>query len=760
MAKFEISGPDGKKYQVEGPEGSTEQDALAQVQKSVGAAHGPEPTWGETASDVGMSAMRGINKGVATLATAPFRMAQEVADRRLERGEKSIFDGVLPDRFPDALLKGGYLDPPEPKTTAGHYAQAAGEAVGSSLLPSAAILGNAGRMAALAPTTVPRALGQAIGETVASAPGRAVAADALAATGAGIGQEGAKEAGFGPVGQTVAGLAGAMVPAGTAATVGSAYRTVQGARASSNPYERVVQGLGDTSIDDLANATAVGHTPANMGISRHALDVLGEEMVKAGGNRRAAIPATLARLQAQGASPTAAKDQLRRIMQAHGDNDLLFGEYPAVAQSDMDTRLARNLANVGDEEAGALKDTGTQRLIDYVANTGSMASSQNVRNAIGTRAQGLKDSTEDAIRAMAPGKKTIQDVDSMLDSATKQASGEYNVVHDPANNLVNNGKLHGGLQQVIDKHLDKMRGRSGEQAQALKSAIDEFFVELPNGQKIVMPTLQMAQDMRGSLRGMIQRNRQAGNDHIVQVLEPLRKDVTAAMRDASPEWWKVNQRWADLELKERAQDLGEAFANRAGPKFREQLQDFKRMAPEAQDIVRIHFTQQLLDMIENAAKLGGTKNLGELFTKSHTRNMVREVLGDGPAVDMARLIRDANVMARSRDMLKGSPTQPRQQMQKEQDADLNLIASADNFDWRSWKAALLEKAVALMRERRNKVVGKTVTTPMRDTPAVAENLERMRQARATAEKYVQPALRQPGYGGQIGGLLRELEGGQ
>jgi len=37
MPRFEVTGPDGHKYQVEGPEGATEQDALAQVQKQVAA---------------------------------------------------------------------------------------------------------------------------------------------------------------------------------------------------------------------------------------------------------------------------------------------------------------------------------------------------------------------------------------------------------------------------------------------------------------------------------------------------------------------------------------------------------------------------------------------------------------------------------------------------------------------------------------------------------------------------------------------------
>lgn len=706
----------------------------------------PDVSTAETFADVGEHTVRGFNKGLVGLITAPYRAVDWV-------GEKLTGGDFLPNAEDMPLYK-PFLKQPEAKTTPGKFAHAAGEVVGSSVIPELGMLTKAQQLPAVAPSLP--GMADKVLRPYLESPGMAIGADALAATGAGAAQEAAKEGGFGPVGQTVAGVAGGLTPLGVTG-VATGYRALQSARASASPYERVAKGLGDTSVDDLANAVAVGNTPANLGISRHALDVLGEEMVNAGGNRRAAIPATLARLQAAGASPTAAKDQLRRIMGAHADSDLLLGEYPAAAQSDLDTRLARNIANVSDEEAGALKDSGTQRLIDYVANTGSMASSQNVRNAIGARAQTLKDSTEDVIRGMAPGRKTIQDVDTMLDAAAKSASTEYERIHDPANNLVDTQRLTGGLQAVVDKYANVARTRGGEARDALENALREFFIDY-NGQPLILPNMQMAQDMRGALRGMIKRERIAGNDHLVNTLEPMYRDVTTIMRDASPAWSKVNDRWADMSLKETAQDLGESFANRAGPKFREQLQDFKKLAPEAQDIVRIHFTQQLLDMIENAAKLGGTKNLGELFTKAHTRNMVREILGDAPAMQMARLIRDANIMARSRDMLKGSPTQPRHQMQKEQDSDLNMIAAADNFDWRSWKAALLEKAVALMRERRNKTIGKVVTTPMHDIPAVAESLERMRQARAIAERYARPLRRQPGYTGQFGGILREVEG--
>jgi hypothetical protein len=720
-----------------------------------------QPTPADTLNDVAGTGVRGFNNALVNMVTAPYRALRSAAMEETERAQKEGYASPYRIDLPaveDMPLFKPYMQPLKPETTAGKYAGAVGEALGASALPSAGLMGTAERLATLAPTTTARAIGQTLGETVASAPGRAVAADVAAATGAGLGQEAAHEGGFGPIGQTVAGLAAGAAPLAAGNLLARGTNAFQAARANADPYARVAKGLGDQTVDELANSVAVGTSRNDQTINRRVLDTLGDEMVKADGDRSVAIPATLQRLETEGGvTPATAQDQLRRIVNAQAENPLMLGEYPAVAAANAETRLQRP-ANISDEEAGAMTNPGTHRLIDYVANTGSMASSQNVKNAIGLRAQGLKQSTEDAVASMAPNARNIQDVAALMDSAEKQASAEYGVVHNtPA--LTDNAKLHQGLQDIVDTQLNKAAGRSGEQAEALRKALDEFFIDLPNGQKIVMPTLQMAQDMRGALRGIITRNKIAGNDHIVNTLQPLYKDVTQVMTDASPAWAKVNAKWADLNLAEVATDLGDAFAKQAGPKFREQMAQFQALAPEAQDIVRIHFTQQLLDKIENAAKLGGMANLGELFAKAHTRNMVREILGDDAAVKMARLVRDANVMARSRDMLKGSPTQPRQQMQQEQDRDINMISAAENFDWKNWRQAIFDSAKAFWRERRNKVMGKVITTPMRDTPAIAEHLQRMRQAQERSARYAKPVRSQVGAAGQAGALLKQIYGG-
>jgi hypothetical protein len=244
-----------------------------------------------------------------------------------------------------------------------------------------------------------------------------------------------------------------------------------------------------------------------------------------------------------------------------------------------------------------------------------------------------------------------------------------------------------------------------------------------------LPTsLQVIQDARGELYGAINAARARGQTAIAGTLRSLYNDVTAVMTHASPQWAAANRRWADMRLEEVATELGDAFVARAGPQLRRQLREFQQLAPEAQDVVRVHFVQKLLDDIEHEVRLGGQTNLGKLFDREDKRNMIRAILGDTAANTIVRATRDLNVMARSQAGIRGSQTHIRGQVQREQDADINAIASAAQFDWRNWRAALLERAVATFRESRNRRMGRVLTTPMRDVPQVAEQITRMRRA--------------------------------
>lgn len=617
-------------------------------------------------------------------------------------------------------------------------------------------------------------------------------------------------------GAAFGGALGVAVPP-VAQGIGAAWGRLQSARAGADPHARVAAGLGDQSVDDLANSAAFGTT--NERINRRTLDILGQEMVRANGDRVAAAQAAIQRIQQEaGITEAQARANLRQLLAVHRGSDLMLGEYPAVAGSDRATRNMRP-ENVTDDMAAATTEPGTQTLMDYVANSGTMASSQNVRNAVGQRAATQGERTREVVEGLSPGGRTIQDVDEMLDNVRRSGRMDYDAVYRAPGGLgpdgqpvVNQGVLYSGLGLVVRRALNRMRNMGGDQLASMREALDRFYIAPQQGiagraaaqsqpnplaarmaaellpdriaevrlalnearrqgaprdaidqlsrqaddlieqlrlsrrdaavpnERTLTTSLEAAQNARSAIRGQIQSARRAGRDDIATILQPLYDDVTNVMERSSPLWARANRNWAELRLEEVAEELGDAFAKRAGPRYRQQLEQFQNLAPEAQDIVRVHFVQQMLDQIDNAVKLGSQQNLGRLFALSHTRNAIRTILGDEAAVTVARLVRDANVMARSQQGLRGSQTHVRGQVQREQDADINAISSATNLDWRNWHQAAFDYLVGLIRERRNRTLGRTLTTPMRDMPAVAENVERMRQAAQRVEQANQPRL--------------------
>lgn len=189
------------------------------------------------ATDIADQSIKGFNKGLASVIGLPYRGLDYAI-------EKVTGTGGLPD-FETLGLWKHYLNPSEPKTGAGRYAQRAGETVGASAIPSAGLMRAAPALAALAPTTTTRAVGQQIGQAIVAAPGTAAAVDATAAVTGGLTSQAAEDAGYGPVGQTVAGMIGGMVPG-----VGLAYRTTQGGRIGTQTGETIATQRAQQAVRD------------------------------------------------------------------------------------------------------------------------------------------------------------------------------------------------------------------------------------------------------------------------------------------------------------------------------------------------------------------------------------------------------------------------------------------------------------------------------------------------------------------------------
>lgn len=567
-----------------------------------------------------------------------------------------------------------------------------------------------------------------------------------AATGAGFGAVAGFGEGEGGIGNRVESAGqGAAIGTVLGGAIGSGMEVVKGIRSAAagngqtGAYNRLASQLPEQNVDTFANQVATGTERTNQAIQRRTLDILGAEMERAGGDRGQAVASTIARIQQEtGVTAATARDQIRRLTDAQRGSDLMLAEYPAAAEGNAAIRANRNPANVDLQEVGRVRDSGAHMVIDDLANGPGAGSSSAVRNAINERNLGSRDQMRGTLDDLAPrapggnGPRTIQDLDQMQEGARRTARMEYDAAY---NGPINNGVLVGLLPRIIQRHANRMAGRSGDQAQALERAINEFNITTPNGQTLNMQSLQQLQDARGAVRAQMETARRGGQNHIVATLQPLYNDVTRMMERASPAWAQANRRWADNSIDTVARDLGEAFSTRAGPQYRAQRAQYERLAPEAQDMVRVEYLQKLADKLEN---LGDTHDVAKLFTTEHMRNSIRDLFGDAGAVAVTRMVRDLGIATKSGRMLGGSQTAQRLARRQEADTDTGILAAANNASVQGAKNWIIQKLHTLLSERKNRPLAEIATTPINDTAEVARHIHNMRTAQQYSQRLQQP----------------------
>jgi len=589
-----------------------------------------------------------------------------------------------------------------------------GEIAGSMALPGVGIVGGTLRPAA---TAVGR-----MGQAAALGGGTG----ALAGFGSG-------EGGFANRAQSAA--VGGVLGAGlsTAAGVaGEGVRQINRARANmgeAGAYGRIADDL-PGGANQLADEIAAGASRNNIGTNRRTLDILGEEMERAGGDVARAQTAAINRIVTEtGVTPGTATQQIRRLSDVHQDSRLMFGEYPAVSGSDTAQRM-RNAGNIDLDELGRTQASTTQAKLDYLANNGNAQSAQSVRNAVGDRQEVLSPAMRETLEGIGPqvatgarGTRPASIVDSadMIEAARQAGGAEYRAAYaGPINNQVS---MY-WLPRMLDWHERRAAARSGDISQAITNATNQFYIPGPNGGRLAMGTLQQLQDARGVLRGQIEAYRRQGRDDLVNAVQPIYTHATRLMTQMSPQWARANARWADMNFLRMGAELGDAFSTRAGPQFREQLTEFARLAPEAQNIVRIHFLQKLYDKLDN---LGDTNSVSKLFSNDHSRNMIRVLFGDEAATRFVRAVRDQRVAESSQRMMANSATHRRGMAQQQMDAETGLVAAVGNANSRGVRNWLLERATQALTENRNRPMADILTTPMSDAARVARHLHRMRQ---------------------------------
>lgn len=522
-------------------------------------------------------------------------------------------------------------------------------------------------------------------------------------------------------------LAGAMATGPALNAVTRPVRRAFANRGEQGAYGRIAESL-PGSVDEFANEVAAGASRANAATNRRTLDILGEEMQRAGGDVPTAQAAAIARISREaGVTPQTAAGQIRRLTQVHRDSDLMLGEYPAVSASNAAQRT-RQPGNIDLDELGRTQTSQTQATLDYLANNGNARSAQDVRNAIGLRQEQLAPSMRRTLEEAGPqvptGSRTsraatIDDVENNINAARAMARQEYDAAY---NGPLNNPQRLQQLPRFLEYLTNRSASSAPEVAQTIRNAVNQVAVRLPDG-SLGVQSLRQLQQGRTTIRGQMTALERSGRADLANEIRPFYNLLTRTMEEMSPQWGSANRRWADMRFDEVATELGDAFATKAGPQFRAQMREFQGMAPEAQNIVRIHLLQKLYDKLDN---LGDTHSVSKLFSNDHSRNMIRNLFGDEAAVSFTRAVRDQKVAESSQRMLANSATHRRGQAQKEADLETGLVSAVENASARGVRNWLLERTAQLLTERRNRPTARILTTPISDTAQVSRHIHNMR----------------------------------
>lgn len=223
------------------------------------------PEGGSVLLDAGEDAIRGVNKGAVSLLTMPYEAVRYLLDQGVSiPGIGSARPGFKIPPAAEMPLYKPFLQQPEPTTGLGKYTQAAGEAVGASVVPAAGLMRAASKLPQVAPA-VP-ALADRLLRPIAQNPGLATGLDVAAGTGSGIAKQATEEAGGGPTAQTTASILGGMATPAAVVTAGQGAR-----RAGSAAFEMLPKIL----------ASADGAIPPNVARER-AVQMIADQLTKAG----------------------------------------------------------------------------------------------------------------------------------------------------------------------------------------------------------------------------------------------------------------------------------------------------------------------------------------------------------------------------------------------------------------------------------------------------------------------------------------------
>ncbi|MEQ1711444.1 MAG: hypothetical protein ABL908_08575, partial [Hyphomicrobium sp.] len=429
---------------------------------------------------------------------------------------------------------------------------------------------------------------------------------------------------------------------------------------------------------------------------------------------------------------------------------------PAIMEAQRAAGRVRGVDRMSDQrfnqvvgDVSGIDDTAAHRLIETVGAGSNMPSASTVRNTVMDRASGAKEDMRGFLWRMAndasganagqlfhgtPAPAEVLEIaETMALNAREMARGAYTAAH---NKVAMGPQVYSQLYREVNGSLARIRGRAntraGEYAAQMHNAAQEIedLIQQTGGRY----SMQQLQDARAGVRHIIRTAERKGDDATLRVLQPFYDDLTAAMERANPVWRDANLRWAGIVEAEDALLLGQTFAKKAGVKQRQQIDAFEDMAPEAQTMMRIGFMQRLEDDLAN---LGDAASVSKLFDEP-IRKVISQLFGRDALLALMRKLRDVKVGEISKGMLGNSRTAPRLQQGRIDDADIGVVASLQSANASAAKSWLTDMLINTVREYRNRALARALTTPISDTPAIAQQLHGLRRNQARRQNFDAP----------------------
>lgn len=623
MATYEVTGPDGARYEITAPDNMAQADVLSRFRREVagGQTNAPSPPSAPDASapGIGESLLRGLGEG-ATLG-----FGDEAGLLSRERQEASRRAN------PWSHFIGEMLGTVAPALVAAPVA--AGRLGASALARGAQALARP-----FAPTPGPLTLGRSLGE------GARLGAVYGGISGVGHADPGPNESfGNALMRRIGGGLTGGLVGGALGAPLGAA----------TYPISRALQGIGGARAAagaETENAGAGALTAFSRALERDRItpdDLIRQitDDLPVSRSPRLATPDQIERLVARVNEGATQADLIREFGIAASTARRLHAvvtERFATPLNLVDrTKLVR---------PGAGENTG------YTLRAASATPGEaraTAREALTERqlGQGQRISDEITRRIGTP------DYEGTVARLTRESDNLNRTLYDAAHRadeaaLAAGRSIGDAIQPVLDANATRWAFQRGPVASAIGRAIEAF---RPRAGRVDRPLTSLQEFMQAKQNLQALFDESVNNRTVMRELTRFRNELYDAVSAHNPVWRVANDAAADGFSAQRALNLGMEYAGRLGQQTRDQLARFRAMPDPEKELYRVGVAQRIHERIMNRAE---THDLTSELRLPGVRQTLRVILGDRQANALfARIDREFATTRTYREQF-GSQTTP------------------------------------------------------------------------------------------------------